>query len=83
MVEIKRGEKIAPCSCFKQISKGRTRRNLQADPRESRVRRADGWMDGMPPRGLGTFETALGTQNTNGTTSWRVSTLVSVERKLA
>jgi hypothetical protein len=47
MVEIKRGEKIAPCSCFKQISKGRTRRNLEADPRESRVRRGDGWMDGV------------------------------------
>jgi hypothetical protein len=70
---------------FKQISKGRTRRNLEADPRESRVRRGDGWMDGMAchREGWGNFETALGTQTANGTTSWRVSTLVSVERKLA
>jgi len=56
----------------------RTRRNLLADSRGSRVRRGDGW-SGMLPRKLGIFETALGERND----VVQVSTPVSVERKLA
>jgi hypothetical protein len=40
----------------------RTRRNLEADSRGSRVKRVNGW-SGMLPRKLGNFETALGERN--------------------